>query len=262
MTRAQAAFSVNVDVTNPGQFFACCALLEVANILWPGAEGWFETGKFFVSATNREASLSLLMLRLLKAEPHPGEIHGTIKDFQSKPVDAEKVRPIEIGTPINLRLAWWLDELRSRFSPLKLWSGRQSSWDVFCKLRKAGEGEEGFDESILDLNSPLKSRFGLDPRSAWETLGAGFSPNTLGMKVATYWATEMLAAVALASCTPALRDDHICYAIWRRPLPTIVARAAVAGVLPTDGRQHFRFKLVTRGSFGGFATARPTGDWI
>ena len=30
-----------VDPTNPGQFFACCGLLEMADRLWPGAEGWF-----------------------------------------------------------------------------------------------------------------------------------------------------------------------------------------------------------------------------
>ena len=35
------SFSVNVDPTNPGQFFACCGLLELADRLWPGAEGCF-----------------------------------------------------------------------------------------------------------------------------------------------------------------------------------------------------------------------------
>lgn len=255
MTHRQPAFSVKVDLTNPGQFFACCGLLELANIVWPGAEGRFEPGKFCVSATNREASLSLLMRRLLKAEAHPGEIYGTIKDFQGKAVDLEKVRPIDIGTPINLRLAWWLDELRSRFSPLKLWSGRQSSWDVFCKLREASEDEESFDESILDLNSPLKSRFGVDPRSAWETLGTGFSPNRLGMTVATYWATELLAAVGLAFCIPGSRDGHLSYAIWRQPLPAIVARAVVTSILPLKEREQFGFKLVTRGNFDGFGIA-------
>jgi len=262
MTQLHTAFRVKVDVTNPGQLFACCGLLELANLLWHGAEGWFEPGNFFVCTESPEASLSLLMRRLLKADARPGEIYGTIKDFQGKPVDPEKVRPIEIRAPINLRLAWWLDELRSRFSPLKLWSGRQSSWDVFSKLRDASDGQEGFDEAILDLSFPLKSRFGVDPRSAWETLGTGFSPNTLKMKVATYWATELLAAVGLVSCTPARQDNHLCYAIWGLPLPAIVARAAVTGVLPIHRGQRFAFKLVTRGSFGGFGTGKPMGDRI
>ena len=30
------SFSVNVDPTNPGQFFACCGLLELADRLWQG----------------------------------------------------------------------------------------------------------------------------------------------------------------------------------------------------------------------------------
>jgi CRISPR-associated protein Csx14 len=38
------SFSVHVDPTNPGQFFACCGLLELADRLWQGAEGWFDKG--------------------------------------------------------------------------------------------------------------------------------------------------------------------------------------------------------------------------
>jgi len=30
------SITVTVDVTNPGQFFACCGLLELADRLWPG----------------------------------------------------------------------------------------------------------------------------------------------------------------------------------------------------------------------------------
>src|SRR6266700_1264826 len=39
---------VAVDPSNPGQFFACCGLLELAARLWPGAEGWFEGPEFCV----------------------------------------------------------------------------------------------------------------------------------------------------------------------------------------------------------------------
>jgi CRISPR-associated protein Csb3 len=232
----------------------------LTDILWPGAEAWFDPDGSFVCAADREASLSLVMRRVIKARARPGEIHGAINDFKGKPVDAGKVLPIEIEAPFNLRLAWWLDETRSRFSPLKLWSGRQSSWDVFCKLRAAGDDVEGFDESVLDLTFPLKSRFGLDPRSAWQTLGTGFSPNTLNRTVATYWAAELLAAVGLVFCTPAVQNGHCCYATWRHPLPAIVARAAACGILPIRGSQQFRFELVSRGSFEGFAIARPAGE--
>src|SRR5689334_2697577 len=39
---------VAVDLANPGQYFACCGLLELAHRMWPGAEGWFEGGYFRV----------------------------------------------------------------------------------------------------------------------------------------------------------------------------------------------------------------------
>lgn len=37
MNPNQAAIRINVDLTNPGQFFACCGLLELADRLWGGA---------------------------------------------------------------------------------------------------------------------------------------------------------------------------------------------------------------------------------
>jgi CRISPR-associated endonuclease/helicase Cas3 len=37
---------VTVDPANPGQFFACCGLLELADRLWPGAEAYFVDKEF------------------------------------------------------------------------------------------------------------------------------------------------------------------------------------------------------------------------
>ncbi|HIC90292.1 MAG TPA: hypothetical protein EYP04_12940, partial [Anaerolineae bacterium] len=45
MSSPNPTFSVRVDVTNPGQFFACCGLLELAHRLSPGAEGFFDFDK-------------------------------------------------------------------------------------------------------------------------------------------------------------------------------------------------------------------------
>src|SRR5215468_363408 len=40
---------INVDVTNPGQFFACCGLLELASRLDQNATAHFENGQFLVA---------------------------------------------------------------------------------------------------------------------------------------------------------------------------------------------------------------------
>lgn len=259
MSRQRPSFTVNVDVTNPGQVIACCGLLELADRVWPGAEGWFDRRRFYVSAPDVSATLGVLIDHLLGVQASPGKICGLIRGSDGKPVDPNKVIPIEIGEPINLRLAWWLDELRSVFTPLKLWSGRQSSWDVFRQLREAGKRRQTVDERIFDAPAPLKSRFGLDPRSAWGALDTGFSPNTLDMTVATFWATELLAAIGLASFVIPQNNSELGYTTWPGPLPVEVARIAVAGLLPIPGQEHFKFRLVKRGSFDGFDFAYFTG---
>lgn len=259
MSRPQPSFSIRADVANPGQFFACCGLLELAHRMWTNVEGWFEMHYFCVSMPSRSATLRDVIDHLLNVGASQGRTSGVIRDSRGNPVDLDKVTPIELGDPINIRLAWWLDEFKSAFTPFKLWSGRQSSWDVFCQLRKAGRLCKSVDERLFDVSTPLKSRFGLDPRSAWEALDTGFSPNTLGMSVATYWATELLAAIALASFVVDQSSSQLSYATWPRPLPTPVARIAAAGILPLTGQQHFEFRLVRRGSFDGFGYAYSMG---
>ena len=46
---------INVDPTNPGQFFACCGLLELADRLWDGAEGAFSASGAEFSVRRKES---------------------------------------------------------------------------------------------------------------------------------------------------------------------------------------------------------------
>ena len=49
MSATPATIRINVDVTNPGQFFACCGLLELASRMSTGAHGCFDVGHFIIS---------------------------------------------------------------------------------------------------------------------------------------------------------------------------------------------------------------------
>src|SRR5580704_15925480 len=54
MRSPEPDIDIDVDLRNPGQFFACCGILELAAQLWPGSEGWFvhtEAGAAFHMAT-------------------------------------------------------------------------------------------------------------------------------------------------------------------------------------------------------------------
>lgn len=56
MTHPTSSFLVNVDVTNPGHFFACCGLLELAHRMpgWQNVEGYFdfEKSRFLIEAAS------------------------------------------------------------------------------------------------------------------------------------------------------------------------------------------------------------------
>lgn len=52
---------IPVDVTNPGQFFACCGLLELAARLWPGTTGRFIDNHFEIAGVpDRTTSLTII----------------------------------------------------------------------------------------------------------------------------------------------------------------------------------------------------------
>ncbi len=85
---------VNVDPTNPGQFFACCGLLELADRLWPAAEGWFEKGEFLIACNG---TLTDLLDHLLAV---PLELVDESDIYSS---------PAQLGYPFDLTLDWWQD---------------------------------------------------------------------------------------------------------------------------------------------------------
>ena len=76
MTEEKPNISVNVDVTNPGQFFACCGLLELAGRVSPGAEGWFEKASFCLH-TGPFLTLSRLLSEIMAMEFDVGSDSGT-----------------------------------------------------------------------------------------------------------------------------------------------------------------------------------------
>ncbi|HXG63031.1 MAG TPA: hypothetical protein VNO22_16790 [Planctomycetota bacterium] len=131
MNTSGYSFSVPVDCANPGQFFACCGLLELAHRLWPNAEGHFSDDRFEISGTPQDASPLILIRRLTeaglqgaltpeeKAELDELQLlkRRAKKEERPFPEDQESRRkglgkllrsgPILIGSPFDLHLNWW-----------------------------------------------------------------------------------------------------------------------------------------------------------
>lgn len=252
--------TLDVDLRNPGQFFACCGLLDLASRLWPGSEGWFagdgSRSAFQIATYSGHNSPLGQIVQKLCEEKNLVVIAG---DEGIEKLQADR-QPV-ILLPFDLRLDWWLDSYgEGDKSELKVWAGQQTPERNVNGLRGAWRellvrAPDLLDKQFFSQRWPTSGRFGFDPSASWEALDVGFSPDEQGIPVLTSPATEILAAIGLQRCRPVPVEGKrrwFAYRAWRIPLEIAVASAAVAGV--GGAARAFEFPVVMRnaqyGTFG------------
>jgi CRISPR-associated protein Csx14 len=244
MNATKPAIQINVDLTNPGQFFACCGVLELADRLWPGAEGWFGPRRFLITADSGS------LAELLKAV-------STAMLIQLDPSDDFSSAAM-LGPPFHLLLDWWTDD-RAGGQTLKVWAGSMRSIRI-CRAMKSVLGDAAFQTETLfdrvmvvyDPDEPDKkvepyyfdARRGANARA----LDIGFMPDALHMMTAAYPAVELLALVGLQRGRPAWTETArvFDYFAWSIPLPVSLLPAATAGFLGHVGATGYRFENAFR----------------
>jgi CRISPR-associated protein Csb3 len=231
---------VAVDPTNPGQFFACCGLLELADRLWPKAEGWFERREFCIRSAGTLAELVQAL----------GCAKLTQLDLEDNTGSA-----IEVGPPFRpLRLDWWQDE-RAGGKELKVWAGSMESYGI-ARAMQAVLREEAFHSPrvfdvgmvVPDPNDTNKKKepYYFDARRGpnAHSRDVGFSPNDLAMTTTAFPAVELLCLVGLQRCLPAKTDRRqvFDYYTWHQPLLPELLCATVPGELQLPGARGYRFE--------------------
>jgi CRISPR-associated protein Csb3 len=231
---------INVDATNPGQFFACCGLLELADRLWKSAEGWFEDKEFCISA---KGNLPELITAI-----------STAKLNQIDPNDNTS-SPIEIGAPFRpLRLDWWQDE-RAGGKVLKVWAGTMESTRIArgmqhamrdVKFRSAGLLDHGLIAYDPDNLKKKVEPYYFDARRApnAHSRDVGFSPNDLQITTTAFPAVELLCLVGLQRCLPSRTDQPrvFDYCTWAQPIPPSLLAPVACGKVTLSGHRRFRFE--------------------
>ena len=267
---------VPVDLTNPGQFFACCGLLELSDRLWSGAEGWFEADQFFIrSDGNLRTLLTCLIL-------HPPQARDFVcETLPVKSIIAPLALTFDADTTDRFVLDFWTKVIIKSGSvqatacpPWNMWSGNQKSLPIWLQLRDelriliAGDEPtktKPTDAQLLNLfrqTRPLTGRFGFDSTAAWNAQDVGFSPNDQGMPVELSPATELLAAVGLQRFKPVIDDGVIQYQLWSSAAAPAVAAALACGGIDHSGTR-YRFEIVSRGQYSAFGKTRPMkGDSV
>ena len=255
--------SVAVDVTNPGQFYACCGLLELADRMLGGCRSHFdEDGLFTISPTKADvrATLDSVITRLHDAAPEP------------LVPDNPMTTPLNLPAPFDLRLDWWNDD-HSGGSELKTWAGQQKVVRIVAAMHATLLDEAITKDQLLQRSAVLyepgsRSKtvepFYFDSRRAAQAhaIDIGFSPDTQGMEMPVHSATELLCLVGLQRFRPRRNQDRSrSYRTWAKPLPTPVAAAVASCGADIPKTREYQFRLLFRTKYlKGFLPAIPIGD--
>ncbi len=222
-----------LDPRNPGQFFACCGLFELSELQCGGGVASFsEDGREFLLDT--DAAVPPVGLKL-----------------EQPSNDKAKADPLEslvlkVGGK-GLDLNWWRNETLTDKSSLKTWGGQQTPRRVLDQLLPL-LGTSLPVAKLFEHSAYTKSRFGVDARSAWEAIDAGYSPNDLQQAAVTFPWVEVLAVAGLQGFRPMdLGYRRARYAVWLTPLPLVTARAACSAPWAGLPSTVFQFEIAGRG---------------
>lgn len=267
-----ATISVNLAPTNPGQFFACCGLLELADRLWPGADAWFEPGKFCIACCGSlsalfDALVGCHLTNTMTAEQHArAEELGAMSTAKRKSTGVEdeykelgrllREAPIVLKAPFDITLDWFTDDYAggSRF---KTWAGQQSVLTISKSMKDAmttavWRTDECLSYSVTNCGLPFN--FDSDLGGQGGAIDVGFSFDPLATSAVTRIepsarpALELLAFIGLQRFRPAevKGENRFLYTAWNQPLPVTVAMPAGCGAVPVAGASRYEFRLLYR----------------
>ncbi len=263
MTNPEPSIRVAVDPTNPGQFFACCGLLELADRLWPGAEGWFEKGEFRIAFSEEKGTLRELMAAgklttIAGMSTDAGSEDDATGDDEN---DDAKFKPVELLTPVPLRLDWWKDK------SIKTWAGSMNVHSIAAAMANAIDplNPNPFDQCQIVYDPPkvilkkgkqvpIKSEkrepFYFDSRRGANAHARdiGFSPDNLEMTTEAAPVVEFFCLLGLQRSRPKHvgRPRVFRYSTWVSPISVALLPAAISGLLPHIIGQCYQFENAFR----------------
>jgi CRISPR-associated protein Csx14 len=255
---------IPVDLTNPGQFFACCGLLELADRLWPGAEGlpgvygWFEQRQFCIATEDQSKTLAELLTETRGLFFDVGDDSDAGNEDDDDKDTELPVEPIRLqwkkSEKLAIHLDWWSDK------SLKPWAGRM---EVRIVLRAMLDGIDptsrvpfndlkvAYYSSLGKKNPKKREPFYFDPRRGNKShpLDCGFSPDTHKMEAECCPALEALCFIGLQRARPAPTGvaNQSRYTIWpkvsdnHRGISANLVGAVACGILQLPGSTDYIF---------------------
>ena len=262
--RQEATITVPVDPSNPGEFLACCGLLELAHRLTAPdcrALGWFsrpegKDGKFSISAFEEGAPITL------------ERVLDSLSQCRIREENSDsKEGPVFLEGPFNLTLDW-----RSPFpqnGKIKTFAGTQKLITILQTLHQTVQAVEKAELA----NTPLFEICKRTPKEvtafavekAENAIDAGFSfdehkKGEMRLVRKNPIFLEILALIgAQRFCPGEFQKHERVYFSWYVPLAAPLA-AIVSSIpfetLPQEGFVFQMYKRDSEGRYKGFSPAR------
>jgi CRISPR-associated protein Csb3 len=255
---------VRVNVKNPGQFFACCGLFELAHRVSEGCRSTFTPdGRFRIIPLHGATAVGI------------EDVMTALRDvtFEVISPDDLAATPLHLSAPFNLRLDWWTDD-RSRGAELKTWAGQQKVTRIAEAMQATLIEDIVAGETLFESNGVLYEAgsrkkkvepFYFDSRRAAQAhaIDIGFSPDTQGMEMPVHSTVELLCLVGLQRFRPRVNDDRSrTYRVWTTPMPIVAAAAIASCGAEVPNASDYRFRLLYRTKYlKGFLPSLPEGDF-
>jgi CRISPR-associated protein Csx14 len=213
---------LDVDLTNPGQYFGCCGVFELAQRMWPQATAHFEGEHFIVSDADLIELVTTVAKTTLEVLEHANQTSSALR----------------LAKPFDLQLDWWKFE-----RGLKTWAGRMSVDRIAASLQRdlpktLATGFFDGGRVVVGADGKKVEPYYFDGRRGATALplDVGFAADALSVETVAYSTTEFFTLIGLQRFRPAEVKLRVYrYRAWRAPLPVTLAALAAADVLPDNG---------------------------
>jgi CRISPR-associated protein Csx14 len=273
-----AESKIPVDLSNPGQVFACLGFMELAEVLLGDTQvgfDWSDTKQtcFLLTTAGdtapvrvvldflRSASLNAVAPQgvdgpwpeaAMLSETFPAPLSELLKS-DKKGYSASNLPFVLKHDAVEICVSSWLEGDGRK--ALKLFAGQQVALRLMANVLDGDASKPG-TQGVRQLCpsetdpfqvSPVGGRFGYDSRGAWDAINVGSSLDEQGATLLVSPVVEALAVIGLESVRPEFASTYeIRYAVWQGELPAALARVAFTQpnkFVPRSSCRYFRSHL-------------------
>ena len=281
-----SSIAISVDPTNPGQFFACCGIFEIANRIAGDCHAYFSSDQCSFSVYSPSTAITLetildgLRHAKIKNMMPPGQLERLreLRSLTTKQTNAAEKAERKFLEAVNRKseividdlrgmVVDWFADTRSGGSRFKTWAGQQSVLEITTEMQRliaddAYHCANGSSLFSIAVGDSIGFNFDAALGSHSSAIDVGFVLDPLGMTCKLRPAIELLAFIGLQRFRPSAvggKSNCYAYATWARPENIFAASSKSTALVPTSDVNRYEFSMLYRTKYlKSFLPAEPS----